>query len=59
MNQINNDKSFTENLRDTKHNAKAKEVFLKLLLSRKNQSQSIWRNQIRDFPSKRNQARSR
>jgi hypothetical protein len=35
MNQINNDKSFTEILRDTKHNAKANEVFLKLLAKQK------------------------
>ena len=31
----NIDKSFTENLRDTKHNAKAKEILLKLLAKQK------------------------
>ena len=35
MNQINKNKSFEEILRDTKHNSKANEVFLKLLAKQK------------------------
>jgi hypothetical protein len=35
MNQINKDISFTEILRDTKHNDKANQVFLKLLAKQK------------------------
>ena len=35
MNQKINDKPFTEILRDTKHNSKANEVFLKLLAKQK------------------------
>jgi len=35
MNQTNKDKPFTEILRDTQHNSKAHEVFLKLLAKQK------------------------
>ena len=35
MNQEIKDKSFTDILRDTKHNSKANEVFLKLLAKQK------------------------
>ena len=35
MKQINEEKQFTDILRDTKHNSKANEVFLKLLAKQK------------------------
>jgi len=35
MKQLNNNKSMDDILRDTKHNSKAKEVFLKLLAKQK------------------------
>jgi hypothetical protein len=38
MNQSNKNYSFTEILRDTKHNKKAHEVFLKLLAKQKKQA---------------------
>ena len=38
MNQSNKNYSLEENLRDTKHNSKAHEVFLKLLATQKSKN---------------------
>ena len=52
MNKINNDKSFTENLRDTKHNVKAKEVFLKLIARQKAKANPFGVFRSETFPAK-------
>jgi len=41
MNQLNKSNSLEKNLRDTKHNRKANEVFLKLLAKQKKTKKSF------------------
>jgi hypothetical protein len=52
MNQVNNNKSFTEILRDTQHNAKANDVFLKLLAEQKRKANPFGVVRSETYPTK-------
>lgn len=52
MNQMNNDKSIDDVLRDTKHNAKAKVVFLKLLAKQKSKQKDWSDVRTETYPAK-------
>ena len=53
-NESNKNYSFTEILRDTKHNSKAEQVFLKLLAKQKKPANPFGVFRSETFPTKRN-----
>ena len=55
MKQKTKDKSFTDILKDTQHNEKAKEVFLKLLAKQKSKHKDWSDVRSETFPSDRSE----